>query len=572
MRTRSVLGALIGTLVLIAACSRGEAPRSSAAMSLSGDEAFGRLEDELLTDWLARNPTFATYLGIHTNDFDLEDVSRNGIQAEIAALRQFRRRFAAIDAATLSPARQFDLELVLHAIDSRLLDREVIRSWAKNPDTYSSGITQSAYIMIKRNFAPPEVRLRGVRSVGRENPPPIYTSIAIEQLDGNRAFFESAVPAAFATVKDPTLRDEFTQANRAVIAALRSYKTFLEQDLQPRSHGDFAIGADTLTKKFATDEMVDLPLDRLLAIADADLRRNKEAFEAAAAKTGAGPDPRATMLALSREHPTPNALLGTTQRMLDSLRVFIESKHLLTIPAAPPAKVEETPPFMRATTSASMDTPGPFEVRATEAYYNMTLPDPEWSKPKIEEYMRNWYPAMISNVSVHEVYPGHYTQFLYAPQFPSKIRKVFGANTNSEGWAHYCEEMMLDEGLGDGDPKLRLAQLQDALLRDVRFIVGIKLHTNQLTLAQAQKMFEEEAYQPAPVALSEAKRGTSDPTYGYYTLGKLMILKLRDDYRAKLGAQYSPAQFHDTFLKLGALPLPLMRKAMLGETGQILPN
>jgi uncharacterized protein (DUF885 family) len=256
--------------------------------------------------------------------------------------------------------------------------------------------------------------------------------------------------------------------------------------------------------------------------------------------------------------------------MLDSLRQFIIDKNLVTIPDAPPARVEETPPFLRATTAASMDTPGPFEKTAKEAFYSMTLPDPKWSKAQTDEFMRAWYPAQIGNVSVHEVYPGHYTQFLYGPQFPSRIRKVFGASSNSEGWAHYCEQMMLDEGLSNGDPTARLAQLQDALLRDVRFIAGIQMHTGKMTVDEAKRAFEEDGYQPGPVALSEAKRGTSDATYGYYTLGKLMILKLRDDYRAKKGAQYSLKDFHDSFLKLGPLPLPSIRKALLGEEGQIL--
>jgi uncharacterized protein (DUF885 family) len=197
----------------------------------------------------------------------------------------------------------------------------------------------------------------------------------------------------------------------------------------------------------------------------------------------------------------------------------------------------------------------------------MTLPDPAWPKPQIESFMRQWYYPMISNVSVHEVYPGHYVQFLYAPQFPSKVRKVFGAASNAEGWAHYCEQMMLDEGFHADDPHYRLAQLQDALLRDVRFIAGIQMHSQGMSVADAQKLFEREAYQPPPVALSEAKRGTSDPTYGYYTMGKLMILKLRDDVRAKRGAAFTLQGFHDEFLKLGPLPLPLVRRALLGEQG-----
>ena len=184
--------------------------------------------------------------------------------------------------------------------------------------------------------------------------------------------------------------------------------------------------------------------------------------------------------------------------------------------------------------------------------------------------MRQWFPELITNVSVHEVWPGHYLQFLYAKQYPSDVRRVFSSNANVEGWAHYCEQMVLDEGFHDGDPRYRLAQLQDALLRDARFIVGIRMHTQGMTIEQAEDFFEHEAFQPRPVAVSETKRGTSDALYGYYTLGKLAILKLREDYKTKRGAAYSLQGFHDEFLRLGPLPLPLMREAMLGERGQML--
>ncbi len=578
IRFATIMGVLV--IGLVSCSSQGPVPASAPK---NQDAAFQQVADELLADFFKRNPTSATYLGIHDYDSALEDASKAGIDADVAALKQFRQRLAAIDPSGLSPSNQLDREQALSAIDSRVLDHEVIRTWARNPDTYSSGIAQTAYIMIKRDFASPEVRLKALIARERlmpavleearknlEQPPAAYTDIAIEQIDGTHGFFAEAVPEAFRAVTDAALLAEFKQANQAVLDALDKYKTFLQKELKPRSTGAFAIGADALAAKFHADESVDLPLDELLAVAEKDLTKNKEMFRATAAKIAPGKDPRQVLLSISADHPAPGKLLATTQGMLDSLRQFITAKQLLTIPDAPPARVVETPPFMRATTSASMDTPGPFETRAKEAYYSMTLPDPAWPRAKVEEFMRSWYPAQISNVSVHEVYPGHYTQFLYGPQFPSRIRKVFGANSNSEGWAHYCEEMMLDEGLENGDPKARLAQLQDALLRDVRFIAGIRMHTGKMTMDEARRMFEEDGYQPGPVALSEAKRGTSDATYGYYTLGKLMILKLRDDYRAKKGAQYSLRDFHDSFLKLGPLPLPLIRKAMLGEEGQIL--
>jgi uncharacterized protein (DUF885 family) len=570
-----------------AACRRDPPPPPAAAAAAarpSSDAAFVTLVDELLADMYRRNPTQATYLGIHQYDDQLEDASLAAIEAESAALKDFRTRVRAIGPDTLSLANQLDREQVLAALDSQILTSDVIRPWANNPDTYSSGITQTAFIMIKRSFAPPEVRLKAL--IARErlmvrtleearanlnNPPEILTRIAIEQLDGNREFFADAVPAAFTSVKDKALLAEFAKTNRAVIDALAAYKAFLANNLLPRSKGGFAIGRDALVKKLEADEMVTLPLDQLLAIAHEDLRRNQTAFNRLLSQIAPGQAPAAVMESISSDHPPADKLLGTTQSMLDSLRQFIEQKKILSVPQHAPAKVEETPPFLRATTSASMDIPGPFETVATEAYYNMTLPDRAWPKAQTESFMRQWYYPMISNVSVHEAYPGHYIQFLYASQFPSKVRKVFGAASNSEGWAHYCEQMILDEGLKSDDPKYRLAQLQDALLRDVRFIVGIRMHSEGLTVEDAQKMFETEAFQPAPVALSEAKRGTTDPTYGYYTMGKLMILKLRDDYRAKRGTAYTLQDFHDTFLKLGPLPLPLMRRAMLGEKGDAFP-
>ena len=315
--------------------------------------------------------------------------------------------------------------------------------------------------------------------------------------------------------------------------------------------------------------MIELPLDELLAIAERDLRRNQAAFAETAKRIDPKRAPIQVLKAIEADHPPPEKLLSTTQGELDALGRFMTEKRIVTIPKAAPARVEETPPFLRATTTASMDIPGPFETVATEAYYNMTLPDPKASAAEKNEFMTQWYFAAISNVSVHEVWPGHYLQFLYARNFPSDIRKVFGAATNSEGWAHYCEQMVIDEGFHADDPRFRLAQIQDALLRDARFIVGIRMHTKGMTIAEAEEFFVKEGYQSKPAARSESKRGTSDPTYGYYTMGKLMILKLRDDYKAKLGERFTLQDFHDTFISLGPLPLPLIRKAMLGEVGRV---
>ena len=578
--SRPVLAVLsLAGMVTAAACA---APAPPPAAKPSGDAAFGDVARAYLDDTYRRQPTLATFLGIHKYNELLRDPSRQAVLDEVAAARQFRDRVAAIDATTLSPANQLDREQLLLAIDSRVLTLETVRPWARDPDSYSSGLTNTAYIMIKRAFAPPDERLRQL--VAREkampatlaearknldNPPRIYTEIAIEQIDGNRDFFRTAVASAFPTVADKTLLAEFKQANDAVIAAFDDYKKWLQSDLLKRSNGDFAIGEETFRKKLAADEMLALPLDELLEIAEKDLRKNQAAFAETARLLDPKRTPAQVLEAAQSNYPPASKLLAVTQSELDALGRFMSDHKLITIPKAAPATVQETPPFLRATTSASMDIPGPFETVATEAYYNMTLPDPKASAKATREFMKQWYYAAISNVSVHEVWPGHYLQFLYAKQFPSDIRKVFGAATNSEGWAHYCEQMVIDEGFHADDPRYRLAQIQDALLRNARFIVGIRLHTKGMTVAQAEDFFVTEGYQPRPVAVSESKRGTSDPTYGYYTMGKLMILKLREDYKAKMGAQYSLQKFHDTFIALGPLPLPLIRKAMLGEAGQL---
>jgi uncharacterized protein (DUF885 family) len=256
--------------------------------------------------------------------------------------------------------------------------------------------------------------------------------------------------------------------------------------------------------------------------------------------------------------------------VLGGLREYVSQHRIVTIPSPVPPIVEETPPFMRALTTASMDTPGPYEEVAKEGFFNVTLPDAGWPAKEVEEYLEGFNRGTIISTAVHEVYPGHYVQFLWLQQIPTKVRKLLGCSSNAEGWAHYAEQMMLDEGYGDGDPKLRLGQLQDALLRDARFIVGIQMHTGKMTMEQALDFFVKEGYQVRPVAEKEAKRGTSDPTYLVYTLGKLEILKLREDYKALKGGKYTLQAFHDAFLGQGTPPIKIVRRALLRNDSPVL--
>jgi uncharacterized protein (DUF885 family) len=431
---------------------------------------------------------------------------------------------------------------------------------------------------MSRTFAPPEDRLRSV--IARErlapkvfdaarhnlhNTPKIYTEVALQQLPDVIEFFKKDVPAAFSKVTDPHLLAEFKVSNQAVIEALRHYENYLQKDILPVSSGDFRIGAENYRKKLLYQDMVDIPLDHLLEIAYADLHANQKHLKEVAAQIDSKHDEQAVLADLRKDHLAPDQLLQGFRDMLGGIRQFIEQKKIITIPSQVPPIVEETPPFERALTTASMDTPGAYENVATEAMFNVTLPDPRWTPKKIDEWMQGFNRVMMSSTAIHEVYPGHYEQFLWAKQIPSKTRRLLYCSTNAEGWAHYTEQMMLDEGYGNGDPKLRIGQLNDALLRDARFVVGIEMHTGKMTLQQGIDFFIKEGYQTPPMAEAEAKRGTSDPTYLVYTLGKLQILKLREDYKKQKGDAFNLQEFHDHFMLQGGVPLKIIRKAMLGN-------
>jgi uncharacterized protein (DUF885 family) len=553
-------------------------------------DQFNRVSDEYFDQvYFPYAPTQGTLAGYHQYDAQLENYSRKNIDAEIAALKAFESRIEAIhpDATAANFVPRSDREIVLANIRSQLLTLETIRPWEKNADNYSSTCANGAFTLMERKFASPDERLRSLVArekqmpalladahVNLKNPPRIYTEIAIEQLPGIVSFFEHDVPLAFADAQDPALKAEFAQSNAAVIAALNSYLGWLKTDLLPRSNGDYRIGADAFSKKLQYDEMVDLPLDKLLEIGWADLRKNQEHFRQIAKELEPNKEPSAVVEELGENHPAPDHLLDAFRATFDGLDSFIRTHHIVTIPSKVRPIVEETPPFMRATTFASMDTPGAFETHATEAYFNVTLPDPSMTPAEVEGFMHSFNVGTVISTAVHEAYPGHYIQFLWLPQAPSRVRKLLGANTDIEGWAHYTEQMMLDEGYGqpgagakdERESKfLRLGQLQDALLRNARFIVGIQMHTGNMSFDEAIAFFQKEGYQSKETAVVETKRGTGDPTYLYYTLGKLEIMKLREDLKKKQGAAFSLEQFHNDFLRQGFPPVKIVRQALLGD-------
>ena len=581
--------ALLGALMLTP---------SAPAQRLASDGAaqtFSFVSDQFFTDvYFHFSPTVGTQAGLHQYNTQLEDYSAASVEKQIAALHAYEKKLLAIDPSALDASVAADYQILLNSIRSQLLSLEVIRNWEKNPDNYSSGVTNSIFVLMERPFAPVNTRLR--QAIEREkqipqvfvearknlkNPPRIFTEIALEQIDGIISFFQNDVPLAFKDATDQAAKAEFAKTNAAVIDALKSYGAWMKSDLLPRSNGDFKLGAETFSKKLAYDEMVDIPLDHLLQIGFDDLHKNQAEFNRIAKEVDPTKTPKEVLAELATIHPAPDKLLGSFQDTFASLISFINAHHIITIPSTVEPTLQETPPFMRATTQASMDPPGPFETHSTIAYFNVTLPEKDWTQAHIAEHMAAFNVGTIISTSVHEAYPGHYVQFLWMPQFSSKIRKLLGANTNIEGWAHYTEQMMLDEGYAappaNATPEqiresklIRLGQLQDALLRDARFVNSIKLHTGQFTFDQAVDFFVSDGYQSRSVGLVETKRGTADATYLYYTLGKLEIMKLRADMMKKQGAAFNLQTFHDDFMRQGFAPIKIVRKAMLHDDSPVL--
>jgi uncharacterized protein (DUF885 family) len=596
MLTRLTLtAALLGTAMLSS---------TAPAQKLSADGAmqtFSFVSDQYFSDVLFHfAPTLGTQMGLHQYDTQLEDFSAATIQKQIAALHAYEKKLTAIDPSALDASIAADHTILLNSIRSQLLSLEVIRNWEKNPDNYSSGVTNAIFVLMERPFAPVNTRLRA--AIEREkqipqvfvearknlkNPPRVFTEVALEQIDGLTSFFEKDVPAAFKDADDAAAKADFARTNAAVIQSLKDYGAWMKSDLLPRSTGDYRLGADIYRKKLAYDEMVDVPLDRLLQVALDDLHRNQAEFARVAKEVDPTKTPQEVLAELATIHPAPDKLLDSFRDTFSSLIAFIRAHNIITIPSDVQPTLEETPPFMRATTFASMDSPGPFETNSTKAYFNVTLPERTWLAPHIAEHMASFNVGTIISTSVHEAYPGHYVQFLWQNQFPSKVRKIIWTNSNVEGWAHYTEQMMLDEGYAappaNATPEqvresklIRLGQLQDALLRNARFVNAIKLHTGlaepnqQWTIEQSVDFFVKEGFQSRSVGLVETKRGTADATYLYYTLGKLEILKLREDLKKKQGSAFNLQNFHDSLMRQGPVPIKVIRKAMLHDDSPVL--
>ncbi len=549
-------------------------PRLCAAPA-PGD-GFARFVDDYFEAQFAARPSAGTEAGLHQYDERLEDLSRARVESRIAELKRLQARLDAFDRKQLSFDDAIDAQALDGDLRSALQGLEVLRTWERNPMPYVRVAGNAVDGLMKRDFAPAHDRLRSVVArlkavpavyaaarANVQNPPKEFTDLAIRMCKGSAGFFEGAVArwARDAAGTDAALFAEFEKANAEVVAETRALAAWLKDDLLPRSTGRYAIGEANFLAKLKYEEMVELPLEALLARGQAQLEKDHAAFVETARRIDPAKTPAEVMRSLSDEHPTADDLLPSVRRSVEAARRFLVEKDIVTIPSEVRPRVEETPPFARGGSFASMDNPGPFETKATEAFYYVTPVEKEWDAQRQEQHLRLYNPYVVPMINVHEVWPGHYLQFLYSPRFRTKTRKLTFCGTNAEGWAHYTEQMMVDQGFGDGSPKIRLAQLQEALLRDCRYVVGVKLHTKGMSVEEGAKLFVEMGFQEPANGYEEARRGAYNPTYLYYTLGKLEIQDLAREYMQAKKA--SLKQFHDAFVAEGGLPIPLVRKILL---------
>ncbi len=576
-------------LALAWVCAGCAAPAPRATVR-APDPAFEKLAADFVATHFAVRPLAAVSLGWHEYDGKVAVPDAASLKAERERLHRFDREFRALPVSTLSPKQRQDLSVLQSVIASELWSMETQRSYWRNPMTYAAGLDVSVYL--KRDFKPLDERVHDIASILREAPrylavarsnleqtlPRPFVETAIQSAEGTAMFLERDVIAAAGSVTNAIIRTELAETLFPAVAAFREYAGWLKTNMLPRADVSFALGRKAYVAMLKAEE-IDIPPETLLEIGLRELRKEQRRLAEAAAVIDPNLKPLDAAHVIQRDHPTAEGLIPDTRRDLETIRGFVIDHHIVTIPSDVRARVEETLPPFRATSFASMDTPGPFETRATEAYYYVTPVESDWTPAQKQEWLGafNYYTTDI--VTIHEAYPGHYVQFLALNASPATaVEKVFGSYPFVEGWAHYAEQMMIEQGFGQPPDlanvsrdarvrgaKYRIAQSMEALLRLCRLCCSIQLHTRGMTVDEATRFFVENCYYEEKPSRSEAIRGTFDPGYLYYTLGKLMILKLREDWRAQEGSHFTLQRFHDEFLRHGAPPIPVLRRVLLRD-------
>ncbi len=568
MKNQLLRALVLAVMVLFSGCSKS--PEDGG----SSNHAWDAFRDEFLEGFFETHPAFAVYQGRHEFDGRLPDWSAEGLARTGAFLKQSREKALSFDAAMLDAQRRFERDYLVSVVEENIFWSETSRWPSRNPFFYmvwfSDNLDPNVYV--SREYASAETRLKSYTRFASNVPaaveqirtnletplPRAYIQIGRISFGGLASYMESDIPQVFSAVEDPALQAEFADANRMAVAALKLLDAWLA-DQEEDATDDFAIGSELFTEMLRRTEGVEIPLDRIREVGEQDLERNLVALKAACAKFSPGTSVR-TCIDKASAQKAPGGPVQAAREQLGSLKQFLIDHDVVTIPGPEEALVAESPPHMRWN-FAYIDTPGPYE-RGLPSIYYISPPDPSWSEQDQQSYLPA--SADLLFTSVHEVWPGHFLHLLRANRSESKFGQIFPGYAFTEGWAHYAEEMMWDSGLGGGDPAVHIGQLLGALLRNVRYLSAIGLHTSGMTVEESDLMFREKAFQDPGNARQQARRGTFDPAYLNYTLGKLMIRKLRDDWTASRGGRKAWKAFHDEILSYGGPPVPLVRRAMLG--------
>jgi hypothetical protein len=567
------IGVLFSAAVvfLVSGCQIGPKPTRATTEPASTAQDWDSYSAEFLQWYFTSHPNTAVWAGRHEFDGQLPDWSGPGIQSVIERLHVEGDRARSFKTDALNTQQRFERQVMMSKIDGELFWLESAQWQFRNPAFYGWALDPNVYVA--REYAPLARRLQAYTAYAKAIPvaaeqirrnlrtpmPRTFVQIGHIRFGGLARFYEQEVPGIFGAVEDPHLQDEFRLANAGAIKAMRDLDTWLTEQ-ESAATDDFALGPQKFQEMLRATENVDVPLARLKQIGEDDLARNKKALRDACDAFDPGQTVQDCVGRVMADKPSGSPL-DAARRQLDDLKAFVQAHEVVSIPGPEQALVQESPPYERWN-AAYIRIPGPYEKNLPSIYY-IAPPDPSWTKAEQAAYV----PALadLLFISAHEVWPGHFLQFLHSNRSPSRLGQVFISYAFAEGWAHYCEEMMWEAGLGNGEPEVHIGQLVNALLRDVRYLSAIGLHTGGMTVAQSEAMFRESAFQDPANARQQAARGTFDPAYGNYTLGKLMIRKMREKWTAGRSGKSSWKTFHDQLLSYGAPPIPLVRKAMLGN-------
>jgi hypothetical protein len=562
MNLRLRLGSLLPIIALLAAC-RSQQSRLSA-------REWDTFVSGFIETYFEANPLFAVYQGRHEFDGRFPDWSDRGLQKWASRLHQLRDSAAAFQIDSADGTRGLERDYLMAVVDGDLFWLERADWPHRSASWYSDQIDPNVYLA--RNYAPLADRMRAYTRWARSLPralkqmranlqtpmPRAYADIGRGQIGGLVSYLQQDIPLAFDSVTDTLTRRDFASANAAAILALKEAEAWLIAE-QKRGTAAFAIGPELFRDMLRSTEMLDMSLDSLKAKGSADLEANLKALGLACRDFARGATLPGCVRRMNAHKPAAGAV-AAARAQLDTLEAFVKSADIVSVPGRERALVREAPPYQRFN-SAYIDIPGPYEKNIPSIYY-IAPPDTTWSPAEQAAYIPGLADLMFT--SVHEVWPGHFLNFLHSNRAASKFGQVFVGYAFAEGWAHYTEEMVLEAGLGGGELEMEIGQLSNALLRNVRFLSAIGLHTEGMTVAESERMFREQAFQDPGNARQQAARGTYDPAYLNYTMGKLMIKKLREDWTSNRGGRTAWKKFHDAFLSYGGPPIPLVRRAMLG--------